>query len=96
MPRTTESGNNTKEKLQGQYTHILCNVSCGVSGITFKDIDKKWLHDNVYKYTTCLKTKALNLYVELTVKLEVYNTKYYYFYNKIHCFDVLFFCFILG
>ncbi|XP_050592639.1 uncharacterized protein LOC126923321 [Bombus affinis] len=70
LPRTTESGNNTKEKLQGQYTHILCNVSCGVSGITFKDTDKKWLHDNVYKYTTCLKTKALNLYVELTVKLE--------------------------
>ena len=77
LPDIIEFTDNREEKLQEQYetySHSVCEFSRQASGITFKDIDKKWLRDNVYKYTTYLVTKTLNFYVELTVKLEVYNT----------------------
>lgn len=64
--------NNSEEKLQEHYEYRLCEVSQQVTGINFKNIDKKWLHDNIYKYTTYLTTKMLSFYIELTVKLEVY------------------------
>lgn len=64
--------NNSEEKLQEHYEYRLCEVSQQVTGINFKNIDKKWLHDNIYKYTTYLTTKMLSFYIELTVKLKVY------------------------
>ncbi|KAK9293705.1 hypothetical protein QLX08_011413 [Tetragonisca angustula] len=73
LPDIIEFTDNREEKLQEQYetySHSVCEFSRQASGITFKDIDKKWLRDNVYKYTTYLVTKTLNFYVELTVKLE--------------------------
>ncbi|KAK1129975.1 hypothetical protein K0M31_019666 [Melipona bicolor] len=73
LPDIIVSTDNREEKLQeeyGIYSHNVCEFSRQVSGITFKNIDKKWLHDNIYKYATYLVTKTLNFYVELTVKLE--------------------------
>lgn len=60
-----------EEKLSEQYEPRLCEVSQQISGITFENTDRKWLHDSTYKYTTYLTTKALNLHVELIVKLQV-------------------------
>lgn len=72
LPNATKITNNLEEKLQEHYEYRLCEVSQQISGINFKNIDKKWLHDNIYKYTTYLTTKILSFYIELTVKLEVY------------------------
>lgn len=72
MPNALKINNNSEEKLQRHYEYRLCEVSQQVSGINFKNIDKKWLYDNIYKYTTYLTTKILSFYIELTVKLEVY------------------------
>ncbi|PBC29305.1 hypothetical protein APICC_00167 [Apis cerana cerana] len=70
LPNATKITNNLEEKLQEHYEYRLCEVSQQISGINFKNIDKKWLHDNIYKYTTYLTTKILSFYIELTVKLE--------------------------
>ncbi|CAD1473929.1 unnamed protein product, partial [Heterotrigona itama] len=67
LPECTD---NIEEKLQEQCERRVCELSRQISGITFENIDKKWLHDNIYKYTTYLVTKTLNFYIDLTVKLE--------------------------
>ncbi|XP_017884991.1 uncharacterized protein LOC108627909 [Ceratina calcarata] len=58
-----------KEKLPEEYNKLsVCSKE--VSGIAFKNIDRKWIHDNIYKYTTSLISESLNVDVELIVKLE--------------------------
>ncbi|OAD46930.1 hypothetical protein WN48_08948 [Eufriesea mexicana] len=70
LTNTTKTVNTSEEIFLEQDEHILCEISRRISGIIFENIDKKWLHDNVYKYTAYLKTKALSFYIELIIKLK--------------------------
>lgn len=45
-------------------------------GITFKDVDRKWLHDNVYTYTAKVTTKTISFNIELTVTFKVRKESY--------------------
>ncbi|XP_036139388.1 uncharacterized protein LOC105831095 isoform X3 [Monomorium pharaonis] len=44
-----------------------------VTGIVFKDVDRKWLHDDIYMYTAKVITKTISFNVELTVACKDLN-----------------------
>ncbi|XP_076622391.1 uncharacterized protein LOC143342420 isoform X2 [Colletes latitarsis] len=62
--------NNIEKNLFGQHKQSICEITRQVTGITFKDIKKKWLGENIYQYKTYLVTTSLKLFLDLTVKLE--------------------------
>ncbi|KYM97987.1 hypothetical protein ALC62_11333 [Cyphomyrmex costatus] len=64
------------ESMSTKYKAKLCNITAKVMGITFKDIDRKWLHDNVYIYI------AKNLNNDFEIK----NLKYE-FSNNVHKYN---------
>ncbi|KOC67268.1 hypothetical protein WH47_00138 [Habropoda laboriosa] len=68
LPDTITNNNNKKEMLP-EYD-ILYKVSQQITGITFENTEREWLHNNIYQYTTTLVTKVLQIYVVLQVKLE--------------------------
>ncbi|XP_076679990.1 uncharacterized protein LOC143375100 isoform X2 [Andrena cerasifolii] len=70
VPNNINNANNSETKLFGQYEQKLCEVSRQVSGITFDNVDRKLLRDNLYQYTTKLVTKSLTCLVELRVQLK--------------------------
>ena len=70
VPSALKNANNSKTKLFGWYEQKLCEVSRQVSGITFDNVDRKLLGDNLYLYTANLVTKSLTCLVELTVQLK--------------------------
>lgn len=48
----------------------LCQVSQRVTGIEFKNVEKKWLGNDLYLYTALVETKTIQFYLELTVELK--------------------------
>jgi len=56
-----------------RYKTKLCEITGQVTGITFEDIDRKWLRDNVYMYVAKVVTKTITFNVELTVTFEEEN-----------------------
>lgn len=50
-----------------KYKTKLCEIASQVTGITFKDINKKWLHNNTFIYTVRVITKTFSFNLELTV-----------------------------
>ncbi|XP_072750343.1 uncharacterized protein [Anoplolepis gracilipes] len=52
-----------------KYKAKLCEIAGQVTGITFKDINKKWLCNNIFIYTARVITKTISLNLELTVIL---------------------------
>ncbi|XP_033223772.1 uncharacterized protein LOC117177287 [Belonocnema kinseyi] len=45
----------------------LIEVSQRILGVSFEDVNKNWLRDNIYEYKATIVTKALRLSFELTV-----------------------------
>ena len=70
VPNAIKNANNSETKLFGPDEEKLCEVSRQVSGITFDNVDRKLLRDNLYLYTTDLVTKSFACIVELTVQLK--------------------------
>lgn len=67
---TLPSDNEDHKPLKSQsikYKTKLCDITGQVMGITFKDINKKWLHDNIFTYTAKVLTKTFSFNLELTV-----------------------------
>ncbi|XP_076293548.1 uncharacterized protein LOC143215348 isoform X2 [Lasioglossum baleicum] len=62
--RTTENALHKHEKRK------FCKVTRQVSGIKFENIDRKWMNDNIFKYTADVVTSALEFFVELTVEIK--------------------------
>ncbi|XP_053973964.1 uncharacterized protein LOC128873935 isoform X1 [Hylaeus volcanicus] len=56
--------------LLDQNKQLLCEITSKISGITFEDIEKKWLRKNIYQYTTHLVTTTVQFLLQLIVKLE--------------------------
>jgi len=50
-----------------KYKAKLCEIASQVTGITFKNINKRWLRDNIFIYTAKVITKTISLNLELTV-----------------------------
>lgn len=48
----------------------LCKISGQVTRITFANVDKKWLHDDVYAYMAKVVTKMISFDLELVVVLK--------------------------
>ncbi|XP_012276177.1 uncharacterized protein LOC105697435 [Orussus abietinus] len=48
----------------------LCEASRRIFGITFNDIEKKWLKNNEYLYTARVITKAIKFFLDLKVDLK--------------------------
>lgn len=59
------------ESLPAMYEAKLCEISGQVTGIVFKDVNKKLLHNNTYLYTAKVETKAVSFNLELTVLVKV-------------------------
>ena len=70
VPDAISNANNSETKLFGQYEKKLCELSRQVSGITFHNVNRKLLQDNLYQYTTQLVTKSFTCLVELRVQLK--------------------------
>lgn len=60
-----------------RYKAKLCEITGQVTGITFEDIDRTWLRDNVYMYIAKVVTKTISFNVKLTVSFEVRREDYY-------------------
>ncbi|XP_032690733.1 uncharacterized protein LOC116853679 isoform X2 [Odontomachus brunneus] len=58
------------ESLSATYEAKLCEISGQVTGIVFKSVNKKWLHDNIYLYTAKVETKAVSFNLELKVFIK--------------------------
>ncbi|XP_036139381.1 uncharacterized protein LOC105831095 isoform X2 [Monomorium pharaonis] len=56
-----------------KYKAKLCEITGQVTGIVFKDVDRKWLHDDIYMYTAKVITKTISFNVELTVACKDLN-----------------------
>lgn len=56
-----------------KYKTKLCEIASQVTGITFKDINKKWLHNNTFIYTVRVITKTFSFNLELTVDFMVWE-----------------------
>jgi len=61
----------SSESLSIKYKAKLCEITGQVIGITFKDVDRKWLHDDVYIYIAKIVTKTISFDVKLTVTVKV-------------------------
>jgi len=66
----------SSESLAIKYKAKLCEITGQVVGITFKDIDRKWLHDDVYVYIAKIVTKTISFDVKLTVTFKVCKRDY--------------------
>lgn len=83
------------ETLSTRYKAKLCEITGQVMGIMFKDVDRKWLHDDVYMYIANVITKTVSFNVKLIVTLKVRKKNYYkYTILIIHCFFFLSFLLI--
>ncbi|XP_076652835.1 uncharacterized protein LOC143359062 [Halictus rubicundus] len=47
-----------------------CKVTRQVTGIKFQNIVRKWMNDDIFKYTADIVTSDLNFIIELAVKIE--------------------------
>ncbi|XP_011703072.1 PREDICTED: uncharacterized protein LOC105459079 [Wasmannia auropunctata] len=56
-----------------KYKAKLCEITGQVTGITFKNVDKKWLRDDVYMYFAKVVTKTISFDVRLTVTFKNLN-----------------------
>ncbi|KAL6256134.1 hypothetical protein P5V15_012254 [Pogonomyrmex californicus] len=55
------------ESISSKYNAKLCKVTSQAAGITFENINKNWLQDDVYMYVGKVITKTVSFNVELTV-----------------------------
>ena len=70
VPNAIKNANKSETKLYKRDEEKLCKVARQVSGITFDNVDRKLLQDNLYLYTTNLVTKSFTCLVDLTVQLK--------------------------
>ncbi|CAL7934876.1 unnamed protein product [Xylocopa violacea] len=56
--------------IRDQEKQLFYDITRKVTGISYENVDRKWLHDKIYKYTAKLITDVLNVNVELIVKIE--------------------------
>lgn len=56
-----------------RYKAKLCEITGQMTGITFKDVDREWLHDNTYMYIAKVITKTISFNVKLTVTFKVHE-----------------------
>lgn len=61
------------EFLSTKYKAKLCEITGQVTGITFKDVDRKWLCDDVYMYIAKVVTKTISFDFKLTVTFRDLN-----------------------
>lgn len=64
------------EFLSTKYKAKLCEITGQVTGITFKDVDRKWLCDDVYMYIAKVVTKTISFDFKLTVTFRVSKEDY--------------------
>lgn len=73
---STLSSDNEDQKLSKslsiKYKAKLYEITGQVIGITFKDVDRKWLRDDVYMYIAKVVTKTISFNIKLTVIFKVY------------------------
>ncbi|XP_011254442.1 uncharacterized protein LOC105250177 [Camponotus floridanus] len=71
-----------------KYKTKLCEIAGQVMGITFKDINKKWLHNNTFIYTAKVITKTFSFNLELTVVFADTHTLHldYFKIDNIMCY----------
>jgi len=60
------------ESSSTKYKAKLCEITAKVTGITFENVDRKLLRDDIYIYTAEVITKTISFDIELTVILKVY------------------------
>lgn len=73
-----------------KYKAKLCEIASQVTGITFKNINKRWLRDNIFIYTAKVITKTISLNLELTVVFMVCENRKTQ-YSVINFFNVVVF-----
>ena len=61
------------ESLSAKYEAKLCDITAQVTGITFDNVDRKLLRNDIYIYTAKVITKTISFDIELTVILKVYT-----------------------
>lgn len=66
----TKDGIITENTLHKQNKYKVCKVTRQITGIKFKNVDRKWMNDNIFKYTANLVTSVLKIFIELTIKRE--------------------------
>ncbi|KAL0114966.1 hypothetical protein PUN28_010496 [Cardiocondyla obscurior] len=79
-----EDQKESPDSLSTRYKAKLCEISGRITGITFKDVDRKWLHDNTYMYTANVVTKTISFNMEMTITFETPNS-YNYKIEDITC-----------
>jgi len=63
------------ESSSTKYKTKLCEISDQLTGITFQNVDKKWLHDDIYIYIAKVITKTISFNLELTITFKVHDSK---------------------
>ncbi|XP_011874647.1 PREDICTED: uncharacterized protein LOC105565783 [Vollenhovia emeryi] len=69
-PPPDDRDEGSSKSLSTRYKAKLCEITGQMTGITFKDVDRKWLRDDTYTYTAKMITKTISLNVELIVTLK--------------------------
>ncbi|XP_012060579.1 PREDICTED: uncharacterized protein LOC105623812 [Atta cephalotes] len=79
------------ESSSTKYKAKLCEITAKVTGITFENVDRKLLRDDIYIYTAEVITKTISFDIELTVILKHLNDDFkikkimsYFNKNKYH------------
>ncbi|KYN32625.1 hypothetical protein ALC56_13107 [Trachymyrmex septentrionalis] len=78
------------ESLSAKYEAKLCDITAQVTGITFDNVDRKLLRNDIYIYTAKVITKTISFDIELTVILKYLNDDFKienitcYFNKNIH------------
>ncbi|XP_011341076.1 uncharacterized protein LOC105281508 isoform X2 [Ooceraea biroi] len=72
-PSSNDEDHKLSESLSTKYKTKLCEISSQLTGITFQNVNKRWLHDNVYVYVAKVKTKTISFNLELTIVFKDFS-----------------------
>ncbi|XP_024887150.1 uncharacterized protein LOC112464414 [Temnothorax curvispinosus] len=70
LPSDDQDEKLSNVSLSSRYKAKLCEITGQVTGITFKNVDRKWLRDDTYMYMAKVITKTRSFNVELTVTFK--------------------------
>ncbi|XP_077275174.1 uncharacterized protein LOC143904395 [Temnothorax americanus] len=73
LPSDDEDEKLSNVSLSTRYKAKLCEITGQVTGITFENVDRKWLRDDTYMYMAKVVTKTISFNVDVTVTFKDQN-----------------------
>ncbi|XP_015610478.1 uncharacterized protein LOC107275152 [Cephus cinctus] len=64
------AANSGQSNTDGNTVKLLCDASRHATGVSFKNVDRKWLKHDTYLYTAYVKMKVARFFLDLTVETK--------------------------